>query len=305
MSRVNRPQAPGTAFHITARTQGKQPWFEEKIRSTIERHIVEGVTSSDAMLMARVVMPNHFHIVLRQGTRPLGWIMQPIMRRIALLVQRAVGVEGHVFERRFRSVACENADHLRRAIIYTHLNPRRAGLCTDDSYEWTSARSYAANASSGASCDVAIALALRLFAASPDDSIDQLWAYYQRYLQWRLEKDAHDRAGTLCYVPEPVLSAGDAHFLRSFCSLPVPSGRPTKDLRDKAIELLPNIDPVVTLDSLRRKSVKRSISVVRSQLIASLLQARYTGRCIADFFRISDSAVSKIASRMRYAQIQT
>lgn len=130
---------PGIAFHITARTQGKEPWFRDALRSRIEHILVEGVATSDAIRLSHTVMPNHFHLVIRQSARPLGWIMQPIMRRIAVAVQRTYGVEGHVFERSYRSLACESADHLRRAVAYTHLNPQRAGLCrSPEEYAWSS-----------------------------------------------------------------------------------------------------------------------------------------------------------------------
>ncbi len=303
MGRVCRPQMPGVAFHITARTQGKAPLFEERLRTTIERHIREGVNSSDAMLLAHVVMPNHFHIVLRQGIQPLGWIMQPIMRRTALLVQRAFDIKGHVFERRFRSHACENADHLRRAIIYTHLNPRRAGLCDDDnSYAWSSSCLYLRESDKLDICDVAVTMALQMFRKQPADSDDDMRRAYREYLAWRIEKDKHDEEGTVCPTREPLMPAGDVHFLRSFCALPATNGRPRKDLRDHAIELLSAIEHQLSIDALRKRNLPRNLSAARKQLIAGLLQARYKGCDIANFLRTADSTVSRVAIQMRYAE---
>src|SRR5688500_9811985 len=127
MSRTTRAHMPGMAFHLTARINRKDPLFLG-VEAAAEKIIVEGVSSSDALLLADVVMPNHFHIILRQGQRSLGWIMQPLMRRLDLLVQRSMEIEGHVFERRFRSLTFDDAPHLRRSIIYSDLNPHRAGL---------------------------------------------------------------------------------------------------------------------------------------------------------------------------------
>jgi REP element-mobilizing transposase RayT len=298
MSRVCRPQMPGVAFHITARTQGREPWFEEPLRPIIERHVVEGVTSTDAQFLAYVIMPNHFHIVLRQGTRTLGWIMQPIMRRIALLVQRRYRIEGHVFERRFRSVECRDADHLRRAIVYTHLNPERAGL-ESESYRWSSAVLYEADRDEN--CAVAVTSALRLFAGAPDDAEMQLRACYARYMKWRRTKDAFDNVGDLCSEAEPICAAGDAHFIKSFCALPATNGRPSLDLRDKAIELLRQIAPDQKVDVFRVSRLPSTLSARRRELIAALVQARYPGHAIANFLRISDTAVSRIATAMRYS----
>lgn len=301
MSRSFRPHMPGLAFHITARTQGEEPWFVERLRGTIDRYIVEGVTSSDSMLLARTVMPNHFHIVVRQGTRSLGWVMQPIMRRVALLIQRAYEKKGHVFERRFRAVACENADHLRRAIVYTHINPLRAHLCADlTEYAWCSHDRYVLD---GNGCVVGIEIvhALKLFGDVPTRSIAELSEAYLRYVSWRREKDRHEELDIPFAIPEPLFAAGDTHFSECFSALALLSRSPQKDLRDKAIELLERIDRNMPIDGLRRRDVPRPVTAIRNQLIAALLQAGYRGKQIADFLRLSDSTVSAVASAMRYA----
>ena len=300
MSRRLRPHIPGLAFHITARTQAKEALFAERLRGTIERHIIEGVSSSDSVLMAHTVMSNHFHIVLRQGTRPLGWVMQPIMRRIALLVQRAFDRKGHVFEGPFRAVACENADHLRRAIVYTHINPVRARMCSDAcEYPWTSHARYLLDRNGGAIA-LEIVHALKLFADRPECSLHDLSSAYLRYAHWRLEKDRHIEAGTGYAAREPESAHGDRHFAQNFCSLPTLWRKPKADLRDKAIELLEKLAPGTSVETLRRRTLSRPGTAIRNQLIAGLLQAGYRGKQISDFLRISDSTVSAVATAMRY-----
>src|SRR5687768_1527176 len=234
MSRTIRPYIRGVAFHIVARTQGRQPWFDERIRDDVAYIIKEGLATSDARLLAWAVMPNHFHLVLQHGARPLGWVMQPIMRRLSLKVQRAHGVEGHVFERRFRSYPCADASYLRNAIVYTNLNPRRAGLCGEDgSYKWCSYSAFMTAALRGNSSEV-LTDALRLFAKSPNAEREQILADYQGYVTWRVERDRCDELGELCKIAEPRTDGGDAFFANRFCSLPGVVVRPTRDLRDKA-----------------------------------------------------------------------
>jgi hypothetical protein len=128
-------------------------------------------------------------------------------------------------------------------------------------------------------------------------------ASYRHYLQWRIEKDCHEAEGTLCSTPEPALPAGDLHFLRSFCALPPSNGRPNKDLRDKAIELLASISIEPNIEALRKPNLSHQLGSVRRELIAGLLQAGYRGRDIANFLRTSDSTVSRIAIEMRYATV--
>jgi putative transposase len=291
---------PGIAFHITARTQGRERWFTDEIKPEIERIITTGVTSSKALFLAHCVMDNHFHIVLRQGAQTLGWIMQPIMRRISLLVQRVAGVEGHVFERRFRSHPCENADYLRRAIVYTNLNATRAQLCGDPTeYAWTSHTDLFIDEDCSVR-GIQVMHTLNLFAQGQTNARADLRGSYLRYVDWRLKKDEHDAAAIPYDVPEPRTDAGDVFFATSFCALPPLVRRPQGDLRDKATEILARIDSGCSMDTLRYGRLNRHKMEVRRQLISALLQLDYAQCSIADFLRVSASTVSLLATRMRY-----
>ena len=295
---------PGVAFHINARTQGEVGWFTDSLAGRIERILLEGIASSDARLISHAVMPNHFHLVLRQSTRSLGWIMQPIMRRIALLVHNAHDVAGHVFERRFRSKPCEDGLHLRRATVYTNLNRARAKLCSiNGSQPWCSYDLFANGMTTSKLIDVPHVLSL--FAEKAGASVEQNRAVYQRYVEWRLAKDAADEAGVPCLVPEPICAAGDVHFAQHFCALPIIDTRPRYDLRDAACDVLRCINPAIPISRLRKSYVSRADSAVRNELIAALSQQGYQGSCIADYFRVSDTVVARVVVRMRYANARS
>lgn len=120
MGRQLRPQLPGVPFHVTARVQGRAAWFTG-VERPLENRILAAPRRSDATLLAYAVMPNHLHLVVVQGSQPLSQLMQPLLTRIALLVQRRTGREGHIFERRFRASPCLDPDYLRNAIAYVHL----------------------------------------------------------------------------------------------------------------------------------------------------------------------------------------
>lgn len=303
MSRVLRPHLPRAAFHIMAKTQGDEPWFEDH-RGLIEKIIIEGVTSSDARYISHAVMPNHFHIVLQQGVRPLGWVMQPIMRRTALLIQRTRALKGHIFFRAYHAKHCDTADYLRTGIIYTHFNGWRAGLCdAPEAYPWTSHARYLAD-DTGCVVGFELAHVLRLFGHEPNESVEQLRCRYREYVDWWREKDAHAAAYRSFERPEPPTDAGDAYFRAHFSVMHVAVRRPVVDLRDKAIAILLDIRPDLEIDALRRRYMPHADRRVRKQVIAGLLQAGYAGKAIADYFRISYSAVSAIASAMRYAMLQ-
>ena len=299
MGRTTRQYIPGVAFHITARTQGEVAWFTDSLSERIERILLEGIASSDARLISHSVMPNHFHLVLRQSTRSLGWIMQPIMRRIALLVHNTHDVAGHVFERRFHSKPCENGLHLRRATIYTNLNRARAKLCSiNGTQPWCSYDVYANEMPASQLIDVPHVLSL--FAEKVGASVAENRAVYQRYVDWRLAKDVADEAGVACLVPEPICAAGDMYFAQHFCALPIIDTRPQYDLRDAACIVLRCINPAIPISRLRKSYVSRADSAVRNEIIAALSQQGYQGSCIADFFRVSNTVVARVVVQMRY-----
>jgi putative transposase len=301
MSRTLRAQMPGMAFHLTARIGRKDPLFVG-IEEAAEKIIVEGVSTSDALLLSHVVMPNHFHIILRQGQRPLGWIMQPIMRRLALLVQRSKDIQGHVFERRFRSLMFDDAIHLRRSIIYSDMNPQRAGLCAHPSQYLWSSHSRLVSPCAEDNNRENLMMILQLFGQNASDDLEYLRAAYMKHIEWRIAKDSHDRAGTPFDTPEPTADHGDRHFATTFRVIPSTRPAPSQDLRDRAKLILEKIDKDCAIDQLRRRTLPRRLSPVRDQLVAALLQADYQNVRVANFLRISDSKVSRIAIAMRYGR---
>lgn len=297
--RSKRPHMPGVAFHITARLQGWHPWFKDETADAVEEIILEGVNTSDAIHLAHCVMPTHFHLVMRQGNRSLGWVMQPIMRRIALHIQQRRHVVGHVWERRFHSVPAENADQLRNAVTYTHLNPWRKGLCADLSdYPWSSHASYTVDAS-GQIRSLNVLMSLQLFSTQSEEPHPELVASYARCLRWRMEKDRHKKLDIPFSEIEPMTSAGDEHFLTTFCQLSPARKRRLPDLRDRAIVVLAQIDSDLTIDRLRGSYLPRRYSEIRRQIFEALLQYGYQVTKIADYFRVSAAAVSRVAVAMR------
>jgi len=305
MSRTLRQNLPGAAFHITARTHRKEPWFQNgDLYDPIYEIIQEGIQSSDARLMAAAVMPNHFHIVLRQGRRPLGWIMQGIMRRIAIRVQKRFGFQGHVFEREYRSRHCNTPDHLRRSIVYTNINPHRANLCDGSGfYRWTTHTRYIMDEVNNTVAGIELAFALPLFGDEPDLSMEELRHCYIRYVEWRLAKDACDLAGDIYDVPEPGASCGDDYFVANFLAAARADTTPSQDLRDRALSILMRIDAHMEISQVRRSYGPRHITQVRNEVIAGLIQSGYRVKCIADFLNVSDATVSTIASKMRHVAV--
>ena len=241
-------------------------------------------------------MPNHLHILLFQGHAPLGWTLQPILRRTALMVQRTHGVQGHVFERRFRSKLCADHTHLRNSILYIHRNPIEAGLCADAAdYSSTSHRAYA----TGEDCSfIHVEEGLRIVACCDSGSPDELRAIYLSEFARYCGHDVGD-AFSWTYTERRRFRR---ESIRCFSSQSV-SNHELPDLRDAALMISRQIDPNCDIELVRSAFRGSRVLEIRLQLIATLLLRGYSGRNIAAFLRISESSVSRVRCRLRWEQI--
>jgi REP element-mobilizing transposase RayT len=308
MGRQLRANLPGVAFHLTARTQGHEPLFCG-MESAAARMIRRVARRSAARLVAYAVMPNHLHVVLVQGARPLSDYMQPLLTRVALLARRYRKHEGHVFERRYRASACLDADYFRNAIAYVHLNPVRAGLCREPGeYSFTSHSAYC-----GAVADVApgfaasIDHALRIFSHDASAARELREADYVNFLSWRLAMDGYLESGGIPGGPlaprRPSTAGGNRCWAEDLARRdPNAPGARTEtavvareDLRRIALLVLREAAPEMGLDALRSGERLRDVVRVRRLVIARALMVGYAPGQIARFLNVSRAAVSRVA----------
>lgn len=312
MGRRKRPHAPGMVFHLVTRLHRREPLFVEEVRDEVAALIRRMIGRTDAQLLGYAVMPNHVHVLLRQGPSTLGTIMQPLLRRVALRVQAAHGLEGSIVERRYRDRLCASPDHVREAIMYVHLNPYRAGLCGRDlDYPATTHQAYLPGSdplAHGIDPDAQLAV-LELFGQAGGRSRDELCVDYGRWLDWRLRREpvdpntAGDQTGEPAgWAPDrgPGNRAWRRHFapaVRSVYRLEEPL---LPDLRDFVLAQLSVQGSGYTVDQLTGSWLPRDASRSRARLIRAAAHRGYkTGR-LADFFAISPAAVSMA----RYAPIR-
>lgn len=247
-------------------------------------------------------MPNHLHLLVQQGNAPLARLMQPLLRRVALLIQHTHGIEGHVFERRFRDKPCPDADYARNAIAYIHRNAMEAGLSEDAlRYRWTSHALYAGQISNSApALRVHLTTAIELFGESDGRSRAQLHADYLEYYDWAAAAARAKREGRP--PPEkPATAGGDAFWAQRYAAAvaraaPALHVRSRQDLRDMALQVIREFAPNLDLEALQSRSRIPRIVAVRQELICRATIAGYRGTAIASFLNMSESRVSEVAS---------
>ncbi len=86
-------------------------------------------------------MPNHFHLLLATGKRPVYKVLHSVLFRYAAYFNRTHRRSGHLFQNRYKSVLCERDQYFRELVRYLHLNPVRARLVSHmrglDHYRWS------------------------------------------------------------------------------------------------------------------------------------------------------------------------
>lgn len=305
---------PGVVFHLTARTQDGKPRFRPDIRPRIVEFIGEAVGQSDARLLAYAVMSNHLHVVVQQGEWELGEVMQPLLRRTALLVHSREGTRGHVFERPFRDRGCLDPYHARNAIVYAHLNPVRASITDHPAdYHCSSHDLYAHPETANPRSPVDTATGLRLFVPDPEAASSERGRGYRRYVVWRLERDRRgadpDDVADLPTEPEEFRVAGPWGRVyaplfptRSPCdSSAAGRDRPKRDLRDIARQVFAesNAGQGLELDHVRSGRRRADLVRMRRLMVWQMAQAGHRVCDIARYMRVSDQCVSAILSRIR------
>lgn len=297
------------------------------MRTAIVAFLREQVAFADLQLFAYVVMPNHLHLVVRQGHLPLWRFMQPLLRRTALVVQRVHGRDGHIFERRYRDHPCGDSEYIRNAIVYTHLNPVRAGLCADPGeYPWSSHGAWVRNsrAVDGLPHPVGLELAAQLFASSPCRDDAGLARDYLTFLNWRRECDRLQLARIedlpLRTLPQrPVVGYGDESWVIELVSgeeAGIPAwevGRPDVgqarstplvprsrvDLEHIARGVICSGQNGLELDLVRSRWGGKSYVRARHEIIRRAAAVGYSGTEIAAFLRITAGAVYAVLAAER------
>jgi len=132
MPRGPRLDAPGVLHHVMARGIERGRIFrDDHDRDDFVDRLVALVEDAAVTVYAWALIPNHFHLLVRTGRRPLSRSMRSLLTGYAGAFNRRHGRSGHLFQNRYKSIVCEQDAYFLELVRYLHLNPLRAGLVGD------------------------------------------------------------------------------------------------------------------------------------------------------------------------------
>jgi putative transposase len=146
MSKLRRYYSDGNIYFVTAVTANRQKILTlhiDKLLKSIDKYIIEMKFN----LIAFVILPEHFHMVIDPKSNNLSDIMRNIKLSFSKQLRNANRTySGIVWQRRFWDHQIRNQDDMNRHIDYIHYNPVKHGLVKDP-FVWkqSSINQYLAN----------------------------------------------------------------------------------------------------------------------------------------------------------------
>ena len=142
MPRQPRLDAPGTLHHVMGRGIERTKIFPtDADRTDFVTRLSALCQQGRLVVYAWALMPNHFHLLVRTGTRPLAQSMKQLLTGYVVNFNRRHKRYGHLFQNRYKSIVVEEDPYLLELTRYIHLNPLRGGLVQGlrdlRGYPWT------------------------------------------------------------------------------------------------------------------------------------------------------------------------
>ena len=146
MTRLARMVFPGLPHHVTQRGNRREAiFFEDGDHEIYLDLLAEQTRKAGVEVWAYCLMPNHVHLIMTPATPDgLGRAVGEAHRRYTNFINARGRWTGHLFQKRFASVAMDEA-HLLAAVRYVGLNPVRARLIQRArDWPWSSVRAHLA-----------------------------------------------------------------------------------------------------------------------------------------------------------------
>ena len=142
MPRQPRLDAPDTLHHVMVRGLERRAIFRDDTdRADFVARLAARAEAGGLTVYAWALLPNHAHLLVRTGNRPLARSMRSLLTGYAGAFNRRHKRVGHLFQNRYKSIVVEEEPYLLELVRYLHLNPVRAQVVPSlralDRYPWT------------------------------------------------------------------------------------------------------------------------------------------------------------------------
>ena len=142
MPRRPRIDFPGAFHHVIVRGVDRRDIFRDDAdRAAYCDQLARIFPEDGAACLAWALMPNHVHLVVRTGARPLARVMHRVGTRYGRYFNDRHGRVGYLFQGRYHALAVADDAYLATLVRYVHANPLRAGLVATveelDRHRWT------------------------------------------------------------------------------------------------------------------------------------------------------------------------
>ncbi|MFC1821495.1 transposase [Thermodesulfobacteriota bacterium] len=126
MSRPLRIQYPGACYHITCRGNERRNIFvDSKDQSIFLKKLSLSLEIYNVELLAYVMMPNHFHLMVSTPDGNLSDFMRHFNISYTSVFNRRHKRVGHLYQGRYKAFLLDADSYLLEVSRYIHLNPVR------------------------------------------------------------------------------------------------------------------------------------------------------------------------------------
>ena len=130
--RKGRHDSPGLYYVLTAATARRQPLLENPDAAQAVLASMQWLDKNRHIkLEVGVVMPDHFHMVVRREERSISTVMHSLKGYSAKRINQACGRSGTVWQHGYHDHALRKDEELNAIMLYCLNNPVRAGLVVD------------------------------------------------------------------------------------------------------------------------------------------------------------------------------
>ena len=132
MPRQARLDAPQTLHHVMVRGLERRVIFRDDAdRMDFVARLADLAEQGAWTIYAWALLPNHAHLLVQTGTRPLPRSIRSHLTGYAGAFNRRYHRVGHLFQNRYKSIVVEEEPYLLELVRYLHLNPLRAQVVPD------------------------------------------------------------------------------------------------------------------------------------------------------------------------------